>query len=119
MPEYAVEFARLINEKEKLVFSKSMSHSEWQPTRFLSEIDNDQIQELKRSGKLLIFGSPAIISELSSRGLVDDYYFTIEPFIVGSGKRLFENDQEQPFQRLQLVETLPFASGVTTFHYSR
>jgi dihydrofolate reductase len=58
-----------------------------------------------------------IPSQLIQLGLVDEYYFVIQPIIVGEGRRLFERAALQ--EKLQLVGSKVFASGCIALHYKK
>lgn len=113
------EFAQLIDNVNKVVASKSLTNVHWKKTTILKDINEDSINGLKRKAKtdILIFGSPGLISVLTNLGLIDEYYFSVQPLIVGNGKRLFETVGLDKRKNLRLSDTKHFKSGVVTLFY--
>jgi riboflavin biosynthesis pyrimidine reductase len=52
-------------------------------------------------------------------GLVDEYYFVVQPIIAGEGRRLLEGIGLQEKLRLRLVESKIFKSGCVALHYMK
>ena len=118
LPKSMFEFANLIDNVEKIVFSKTLKNVEWKKTTILTDINVETITDLKRKAKKdILAGGPSIISQLSKLGLIDEYYFLVQPIISGRGKRLFETIHLNERQKLKLVSTAFFKSGVVALHY--
>ncbi|MDX1959624.1 MAG: dihydrofolate reductase family protein [Leptospiraceae bacterium] len=96
----------------------NITGSYWNNTTILETVDSTTLTKFQDK-KILIFGSPDLVSELTRQGLIDNYYFTVQPIIAGSGKRLFDNLNLSNRLNLKLNHTLQFQSGVTTLFYSR
>jgi dihydrofolate reductase len=60
-------------------------------------------------------GSGALIQQLSSTGLIDEYMLSIHPLVLGTGHRLFA-DGFAP-TRFDLVEATPTTTGVIIATY--
>ena len=44
----------------------------------------------RQPGKdIIMFGSGAIVSQLTRHGLIDEYQFVVGPVLLGGGRRLF------------------------------
>jgi dihydrofolate reductase len=56
-----------------------------------------------------------LLHTLMENDLVDEYRLMLHPIVLGSGKRLFENENQT--KTLKLVETKPFASGIVVLTY--
>jgi dihydrofolate reductase len=113
-----IEFAKLFNEIHKIVFSKAGITTSWKNTTVLSEINAEEIIKLKQKpGKDIHTGSPSIVNQLASLGLIDEYYYLIHPVIAGNGKRFFESDHLSNQINLSLLDTKIFKSGVIALHY--
>src|SRR5437762_5846629 len=82
-------FAVWINEATKIVFSKTRPDVTWKNSRLLREIDAGQIEALKREpgGDIMVFGSGALVSQLTAQGLVDEYQLVVGPVLLGGGGR--------------------------------
>ena len=49
--------------------------------------------------------------------MIDEYYFVVQPIILGKGKKLF--DKLYVRQNLKLIDTKTFNSGVVVLHYQK
>jgi dihydrofolate reductase len=85
----------------------------------MSENITEQVLGLKqREGKeIVMFGSPTAAQVLMNDNLVDDYWFFINPIILGGGISMFGDIKDR--LKLKLVESIPFASGVICLHYEK
>jgi dihydrofolate reductase len=64
-------------------------------------------------------GSLSIASQLSERGLIDEYRFVVHPVIAGRGPRLFQTVKLQERLLLDFVGSEQFQSGVVALHYEK
>src|SRR5882757_1431408 len=70
----ADEFAVLIDNIPKIVYSRTLKDVDWKNTRLSREIIKDEILELKKqAGKNIVVGSPSLIVAFAKLGLVDEY----------------------------------------------
>jgi dihydrofolate reductase len=103
--------------KKIVVFSRSLSGVGEKNTRIVHGDLREEILKLKQQeGKNIFTGGVDIPSQLIQLGLVDEYYFVIQPLVVGQGRRLLENFTLQ--ERLQLVDSRIFKSGCIALHYT-
>ena len=75
------------------------------------------IDLLKEKGfsKILVAGGGMLNSSFMQKGLVDEIYLDVEPFLFGKGIKLFaENDFET---KLELLETKQLSKNVIQLHY--
>ena len=73
---------------------------------------------LSKSNKdIIISGSPGLVSEFTKLGLIDEYYFLVQPMISGNGKRLFEAIKLDERRNLKLVDKQVFKSGIVSLCY--
>ena len=117
LPKPMYEFAQLIDKAEKVVASKTLKTANWQRTTILQDLNNNTVQELKAKKEILIFGSPGIVSLLTKLGLIDEYYFSVQPTLAGKGKRFFETFNLDKGCELKLTDRKLFKSGVVTLCY--
>ena len=114
------EFARVFDSLDKVVFSTTLKHVESNNTRLVHANVADEVIALKQQpGKDICVGSLSIASQLSERGLIDDYQFVIHPVVAGKGPRLFETVKLQETFRLDFLGSKTFQSGVVALHYRK
>ena len=77
------------------------------------------IQNLKaQNGKnIFIDGGAETVNELMKQDLIDKYIISIIPVHLGDGIRLFK--QERPEQKLKLISSEAFPSGLVQLSYER
>jgi len=114
------EFARVFDSLETVVFSTTLKHVEGNNTRLVRANVAEEVLALKQQpGKDIAVGSLSIASQLSARGLIDEYYFVVHPVIAGKGPRLFETVKPQERLLLDFVGSETFRSGVVALHYRK
>jgi len=113
------EHSAWYNKVSKIVLSKTISEKGLDNTIVISDHLADNINKIKKQdGKnILIFGSPTASHSLLSLGLIDEFWLFVNPILLGQGKPLFKNINENI--KLKLVETKTFACGVIALHYSK
>ena len=110
------EFAVLIDNISKIVYSRTLKNVVWKNTKLKKEVMKEEILELKQQpGKNILAGSPSLIAALSQLNLIDEYQLCIQPIILRSGLPLFKNVKGR--MNLQLLKTKPFGSGAVTLYY--
>ena len=114
------EFARVYDSLEKVVFSTTLTHVEDNNTRLVRANVAEEVLALKQQpGKDICIGSLSIASQLSERGLIDEYHFVVHPVVAGKGPRLFETVKLQSRLQLDLLGTETFRSGVVAHRYAK
>jgi dihydrofolate reductase len=68
-------------------------------------------------GKNILVGGVDIPSQLIELGLVDEFYFIVQPIIAGEGRRLFDGVSLPEKLQLKLVDSKIFKSGCVGLHY--
>jgi len=110
------EFAVLIDNISKIVFSRTLKNVTWKNSILKSEILKEEIVRLKQQdGKNILAGSPGLIVALTQLNLIDEYLLAIQPTISGSGLPLFKNIRNRV--DLKLLKTKTFDSGVSALYY--
>jgi dihydrofolate reductase len=113
-----IEFAEAFVATKKVVFSRTLKSLEDKNARIARESLKDEILKLKgEEGKYILVGGVDIPSQLIELGLVDEYYFVVQPVFAGKGKRLFEGVSLQEKLKLKLVDSRTFKSGSIALHY--
>ncbi|HLP54382.1 MAG TPA: dihydrofolate reductase family protein [Fluviicola sp.] len=110
------DFAVLIDEVPKIVFSRTLDHVEWKNARLATKSLEAEVMELKQHpGKDIYIGSPSLIAQATALGLVDEFQLMVHPVIAGKGLTLFKDLQEMI--HLKLVKTKNFACGAMVLYY--
>jgi dihydrofolate reductase len=107
-----------MNGVRKYVVSRTLEEPlGWQNSTLISENVADEVAKLKQGegGDIVISGSGALVRWLLRYGLLDELKLMIHPILVGSGKRLFEEGEEQA--KLELVDSKTFSTGVLYLTY--
>ncbi len=113
-------FGRLFDSLDKVVFSTTLKQVEGNNTRLVRGNALEEVAALKQQpGKDIFVGSLRIASQLSERGLIDEYHFAMYPVVAGKGPRLFETVKLKERLLLDLVGSRTFHSGVVALHYRR
>ena len=110
------EFAVLIDNISKIVFSRTLKNVEWKNTTLKKEVNKEEISVLKQEeGKYILAGSPSLIVELAQLDLIDEYQLCVHPVVLGSGLPLFKNISNK--MNLRLLKTKTFGSGAVVLYY--
>lgn len=109
--------AEWVENINKIVFSKTLDKADWNNTRLIKKGILEEMIGLKQQagGNMTIFGSPTLTHSFMHWDLIDEYKFNINPVILGSGIRLFENIAHRI--NLRLLSEKKFKSGVIGLHY--
>jgi dihydrofolate reductase len=113
-PPELVEFARKINSKPKIVFSKSLNKANWNNTRVVRE----DIAGLKQEpGKdLVLFGGADIAATFMRLGLIDEYRLLVSPIVLGGGTPLFKSGIDR--FNLKLIDAKKLDTGALILRYA-
>ena len=113
------EFAVLIDNISKIVYSQTLKNVSWKNTTLKKEIIKEEVLELKQSrhggSKNIVVGSPSLIVAFSQLDLIDEYQLGVQPTVVGSGLPLFKNIKDKI--DLKLLKTKTFAGGAIMLYY--
>ena len=116
-PSDLAEYARQLNAMRKVVFSKTLSHVEWNNSVLLHEIDPEEITKMKQEpGRdMVIYGSASIVQTLTNLGLIDRYQLLVFPIVLGNGMPLFHDISHKV--KLSLLSNKAYPSGVVELTY--
>jgi dihydrofolate reductase len=115
-PASTEEYAEPMNTIPKVVFSKTLTRTDWYNTRIARGDLGDEIVRLKQeSGKdILLHGGIALSHALTKLKLIDEYRLIVHPVIISKGFPLFPDPID-----LQLLDSLVFPSGSLLLVYNR
>lgn len=110
------DFAVLIDNISKIVFSHTLKNVEWKNARVAKRGLQEEVEALKQQpGKDILVGSPSLIVAALNLNLVDECQFSVQPIIVGRGLPLFKSINDRI--DLKLLKTKTFGCGAVTFYY--
>jgi dihydrofolate reductase len=111
--------AAQMNSLTKYVVSTTLAEPlEWNNSKLIRGDElAEKIAELKQQpGKdIVVSGSGTLVRSLLRYGLLDELQLMVHPVVVGPGKRLFEEVEEQV--TLELADSRTFATGVVYLIY--
>jgi dihydrofolate reductase len=109
-------YAGRVNEMPKYVASRTLTGPlEWNSTLIEGEVvETVPALKEKHTGNLIISGCGELAHSLAEAGLVDEFWFWVNPHLWPSGPRIL--DGVGPIH-LQLVAATPFRSGVVWLRY--
>jgi dihydrofolate reductase len=110
--------ADFMNDTPKLVASTTLKAVEWKNSKLLGGNVARELAGLKgQPGKnIFIIGSATLVRSLLNDGVLDELHIMLDPVVVGSGKRLFEDVSDQ--MALKLVDSKAFSTGVVSLTYA-
>jgi dihydrofolate reductase len=109
-------YAERINAMPKFVASRTLTEPlEWNATLLTGDLEQ-AVPALKaqRSGNLFVSGCGELAHDLTRHGLVDEFWFWVNPTIWATGPRIF--DGVGPV-RLEMIASTPYRSGVVWLRY--
>ncbi|HEX3789577.1 MAG TPA: dihydrofolate reductase family protein [Pseudonocardiaceae bacterium] len=111
------EIASRMNDKPKIVVSRTLTSADWANTRVVRDNLADEFTRLKQQpGKdIAIFGSSKLTVELIRLGLIDEVAVMVMPVLLGDGTPLFQGLPEHV--RLTRTGVRPFDNGNTLSYY--
>jgi dihydrofolate reductase len=107
-----------INGVRKFVVSGTLEEPlGWSNSTLIEGNVAEGISELKRqTGEAItILGSGVLVRSLLRHGLLDELRLMVHPVVLGSGKRLFEDGEDE--KALELVDSKTFGTGVVYLAY--
>jgi dihydrofolate reductase len=116
------EFAVLIDNISKIVFSRTLKNVEWKNARLAKQGIKEEVLKLKQQeGKDILVGSPGLIFNCMNLNLIDEYQLCIHPVIAGRGLPLFPKDPSDKNINdttiLKLIKTKTLSSGSVVHYY--
>jgi dihydrofolate reductase len=102
---------------KKYVVSTTLTDASlWRNSTLIKDNVVEAVRALKaEDGKnIYVDGSSVLVHTLTEHDLVDEYSLLVYPIVLGSGKKIFPDDQRV---NLRLVESRPFPSGVVLMRY--
>ncbi len=111
-------FADKMNNMAKYVVSTTLKKVDWNNSRLIKGNIAEEVKKLKQEpGRdILVYGSGSLVNTLLQHDLVDELRLMVHPVVLGSGRRLFD-DNAETMKVLKLVESKMFPSGIVLLSY--
>lgn len=108
-----------MNRMPKHVLSSSSGNLGWSNSHRVQGDLGSAVTDLKEGsdGDIVVFGSAQLVRVLARLDLVDQYRLLLFPVLLGSGKKMFDDDA--PLTQFSLVATRVSLSGVAIHSYKR
>lgn len=112
-----IPFTDHLNNTAKYVVSKTLGTPEWNNTSVLDADVVDEVRKLKgQPGKrIAVLGSGQLVQTLMEHDLVDEYFLTVYPILLGAGKKLFRDNGR--LRKLELVDSTTTSTGGVVLTY--
>jgi dihydrofolate reductase len=112
-------YADLMNAARKVVFSRTLTSTDWANSTVASGDLATEMDALRRGGDgtIVAHGGVSFWKSLIEHDLIDEYRIAVFPYLAGTGTRLFVEITEPP--RLELVSAIPFKNGIVEVSYRR
>jgi dihydrofolate reductase len=109
------EFAKLWQQANKIVYSRTLETVTSARTRLERDFDPQAVREMKQTqrGAMTIAG-PELAAQAFRSGLVDECQLFIAPIMVGGGTPALPSDL---MLRLELIDQRHFDNGTVYLHY--
>lgn len=110
------DFARRIDEVEKVIPTNKLAQSHWERTNVVKGDLAQAVTTLKAQvgGTIIVFGGVGFAQALIDHGLVDELQLYINPAVLGSGIKLF-TETSRP--KLNLIGSKAYSCGIVVGRY--
>jgi dihydrofolate reductase len=111
----AVDYTRIWQAAEKVVYSSTLDVVSSARTRIEREFDPDAVRDLKEAAERDVsIGGPQLAAQAFAAGLVDECHLFLNPIAVGGGSRALPAGLRI---ELELLEERRFGGGVVFLRY--
>jgi len=110
-------FGKIMIDTPKVVFTKTLTRSEWANTTIATGNMIDEVTKLKKQdGKdIIVYGGAGFVSSLIKEGLIDEYHLFVNPAAIGNGMPIFK--ELGGARQFTLIRSIPSDSGIVVLVY--
>lgn len=107
-------YVKKMNDTPKIVFSRTLTKSDWENTVLASKDLATEINQLKQQvgGDIMMYGGHDFAANVINDYLIDEYNLYIHPVAIGNGLAPFTNRKN-----LELVQSKTFSCGIVWLQY--
>jgi dihydrofolate reductase len=110
-----LDFARIWQAADKIVYSKSLETVSTPKTRLEREFDPQAVRDLKAQlPHDVSVGGPTLAAHAIRTGLVDEIHLFVVPIVIGGGKQVLPSNV---CVKLDLLDERRFANGMVYLRY--
>jgi riboflavin biosynthesis pyrimidine reductase len=110
-----MDFARIWQAADKIVYSKSLAAVSTSKTRLEREFEPQAVRDLKAQlPHDMSVAGPNLAAQAIRAGLVDEYHLLVAPVVLGGGKRVLPSNISV---KLDLVDERRVGNGWLYLHY--
>ncbi|HEY2331371.1 MAG TPA: dihydrofolate reductase family protein [Acidimicrobiales bacterium] len=114
-PEVVLDYARIWQAADKVVYSTTLREPGSARTRIQPAFDPDAVKRMKEAAdRPISVGGPDLTASALRAGLVDEIHLLLNPVIVGGGNPALPDGVRL---NLELLDGRRFANGVVHVHY--
>jgi dihydrofolate reductase len=111
-----IPFTDHLNNTAKYVVSRTLKEPDWHNSTVVEDVVEEVPKLKQQPGKnIAVLGSGQLVQTLIEIDLVDEYFLTVYPVVLGGGKRLFRDDEQ--LRRLELVDSKTTSTGGIALTY--
>ena len=116
-PKFMWDYSRFLERVEKVCLSHRLKKTDWANSRILKGDLAKIIAKLKseKGGNIIIEGGPRLISDVLRLNLADDYWFLVQPVVLGRGPHYWFPMKAQT--NLKLLSASNMKYGELVLHY--
>lgn len=110
-PRRTGDFAEVMNRARKYVASRTLRSVEgWSNSVLLEGALVPAVEQLLEERDVIVAGSTALVHQLASARMVDEYRFILVPAVAGAGQRLFAEGEQAGLELVSVDVTRPTVS---------
>lgn len=114
-PDQKGEFADIMNQTPKIVFSTTLQKAKMNARIARGNVTEEIQKEKEKPGKdMVLFAGANIASSFIKHNLIDEYRIIVNPVVLGKGTPLFKTGKQQ---QLNLVSAKSFKCGNVLLTY--
>jgi dihydrofolate reductase len=112
-------FSRWMDDADKVVFSHTLKEATWQNSRLAQNDVATEIAQLKQQSgtDMLVRNSTTLAHSLLEHDLIDEFWLTVVPAVIGQGIPLFQDPNQK--LKLKLIDATGYPLGPVMLRYER
>lgn len=109
------EVTRRMNDKAKIVVSRTLDRADWENTRLVRTVDELAALKQQPGGDVIVMGSSNLTTSLLAAGLIDELRIMVMPIVLGGGRSVLHTVTGRV--PVTLLDARAFKSGNVLLRY--